>query len=333
MTSKPNIQRPLLSAVFNSFAAVSLAIAAGASHAQTYPTRPITLVVAQAAGSATDIMARIYGQKLGQILGTSVIIDNKPGAGGLLGTEAVAKVAPDGYTLLMASVSTHGVNPVLYKSKKYDPIRDFTPISLTAVTANFIAVPANSPYKTLKDLVADAKANPGKQTYGSSGNGSSQHMAGEYLKSQAGKIFVLHIPYRGVAPGLTALIGGEINWMIPAVPSSAQFVKQGKFRALAVTSAKRLPDWPDVPTVAETYPGYEVNTWYGLMGPANLPAGVVAQLNEASAKALADPAVRDKLVAAGLQANPSSPEKFAAYIKSELDRWQKVATDAKITLD
>ena len=158
MTSKPTLYRALLNAVFNSFAATSLVIAAGTSHAQTYPTHPITLVVAQAAGSATDIMARIYGQKLGQILGTTVIIDNKPGAGGLLGTEAVAKVAPDGYTLLMASVSTHGVNPVLYKAKKYDPIRDFTPISLTAITANLVAVPANSPYKTLKDLVADAKA-------------------------------------------------------------------------------------------------------------------------------------------------------------------------------
>ncbi|TAG26686.1 MAG: tripartite tricarboxylate transporter substrate binding protein [Burkholderiales bacterium] len=318
------------------FAVASLAFSVGVSAqsaAPNFPNKPITLVVSQAAGSATDIMARVLGQKLGEALGTSVIIDNKPGAGGLLGTELVAKAPADGYTLMIASVSTHGVNPVLYKTKKYDAIKDFSPIGMTAITANVIAVPPNSPYKTLKDLLADAKAKPGKISYGSSGNGSSQHLASEYLKSQAGGVFMLHVPYRGATPGLTALMSSEIDWMMPAVPSSMQFVKNGKLRALAVTSAKRQPELPDVPAVAETIPGFEVNTWYGLVGPAGLSPAVVKRLNDGVAKALSDKAVRDKLATSGLAVQTSTPEELTAYMRAELTRWAKVAEFSKITLD
>ena len=319
-----------------SLLAVSLTLALqvpAQTAAPTYPTKPITLVVSQAAGSATDIMARVLGQKLGEALGGSVIIDNKPGAGGLLGTEQVAKAPADGYTLMIASVSTHGVNPVLYKTKKYDAIKDFTAIGMTAITANVIAVPPNSPYKTLKDMLADAKTKPGKLSYGSSGNGSSQHLASEYLKSEAGGLFMLHVPYRGATPGLTALMSSEIDWMMPAVPSSMQFVKNGKIRALAVTSAKRQPELPDVPTVAETIPGFEVNTWYGLVGPAGLPPAIVKRLNEGIAKALNDKATREKLATTGLVVQTGAPEELTAYMRSELTRWAKVAQTSKITLD
>ncbi len=301
--------------------------------APAYPAKPIILVVSQAAGSATDIMARQLGQRLGEELGGSIVIDNKPGAGGLLGTEQVARSAPDGYTLMIASVSTHGVNPVLYKTQKYDAIKDFTPIGMTAFTANVIAVPLNSPYKSLKDLLADAKAKPGKLSYGSSGNGSSQHLASEYLKTQAGGLFMLHVPYRGVTPGLTALISSEIDWMMPAMPSSMQFVKSGKLRALAVTSAKRQPELPDVPTVSETIPGFEVNTWYGLVGPAGLPPAIVKRLNEGIARVLNDKPTIEKLATAGLSVQTGTPEEMTSYMRNELARWAKVAQNSKITLD
>ena len=327
--SRTNSRRGMIAA-----AASLLALAVPlVARAQAYPSRPVTLVVAQAAGSATDILARVYGQKLGEMMGTSVVVENRPGAGGLLGTEVVARAAPDGYTLLVASVSTHGVNPVLYKSKKYDPIADFTPIGLTATTANVVAVSAASPIKSVKALMDAAKAAPGMQTYASSGNGSSQHLGGEYLVARAGGLKVVHVPYKGVSPGLTALIAGEVDWMMPAAPSSMPFIKQGKLRALAVTSAKPLPELPGVPTVAETYPGFEVITWYGLVGPARLPAEVVQRLAAANEKALTDAGLREKLLASGLVASASTPEQFATYIRAEMEKWKKVAGDSQISLD
>ena len=325
------MQHILLNALAAS-AAIAL-IAPAAAWAQAYPSKPITLSVSQAAGSATDIMARVLGQKLGDVLGQPVVIDNKAGAGGTIGTEMASRAKPDGYTLLLASVSTHGVNPVVYKNAKYDALKDFTPISMTATTANLIVVSPNSPHKTLADLVAAAKKSPGKLTYGSSGVGSSQHLASEYLKTQAGGLFMLHIPYRGAPPAMTGVMAGEVDWMMPAVPSSVQFVKQGKLRALAVTSTQRLAELPDVPTVAETLKGFEVSTWYALVAPAGLPPEMVSKLNAAVATTLKDPAVVAKMASSGLAAEGSTPPQLTAYIKRELDRWAKVAAYSKISLD
>ena len=302
--------------------------------AQDYPAKqPIKIIVAQGAGSATDIMARVLAARLPDALGQQFIVDNKPGAGGLLGTELAAKSPADGYTLFLASVSSHGVNPAIYKQLPYDPIKDFIPISMTGVTGNVLVVDAKLPFKTLPELIEYAKKNPDVLTYGTPGEGSSQHLATALLARMAGDLKMLHVPYKGTAPMLTAVMSGETAWAMPAIPSGMPAIKSGKVRPLAVTTLQRHRDLPDVPTVAETLPGYEVATWYGLAAPAGTPAPVIAQLNAAVVKTLANEETIKNLETAGLDPKSSRPEQFADFIKAEISKWSQVAKAANITLD
>ncbi len=318
---------------FALLAATMLAAANLPAAAQEYPKRTnIRIIVPQAVGSATDTVGRLLAQRISTQLGQQMIVDNRPGAGGLLGTELASKSPADGYTLILANISTHGVNPALYAKLPYDPIKGFVPIGRAGATSNTLIVHAALPFKTLKELVDHAKANPGKLHYASAGQGSSQHLAVELLKTVAG-IDVVHVPYKGSGPGVTAVMGGEVPFMMPATPSALPAIRSGKARAIAVTSLKRHPDHPDLPTIAETYPGYEVTSWFGLAAPAGTPRPVVELLNAAMRKALSDPEAIKQLANAGLEPAVSSPEEFGAYIRSEIEKWTKVAKAANVKLD
>ena len=302
--------------------------------AQEYPKKTaIKVIVPQAVGSATDTIGRLLAQRISAQLGQQMIVDNRPGAGGRLGSEIAARSPADGYTLILANISTHGVNPALYAKLPYDPVKDFVPIGRAGQTSNILIVNAALPFKALNDIVAHAKANPGKLHYASPGQGSSQHLAVELLRSVAGNINMVHVPYKGSGPGVTAVMSGEAQLMMPATPSALPGIRSGKARAIAVSSLKRHPDHPDLPTIAETFPGYEVTSWFGLAAPAGTPRPVVDMLNAAMRKALSDPEAIKQLANAGLEPALSSPEEFAAYIRAEIDKWTKVAQAAKVTLD
>ena len=301
--------------------------------AEAYPTKPIRMLVGFAPGGGTDTTARALTPKLTERLGQQMIVDNRPGAGGLLGGELASKAPPDGYTLILANISSHGVNPALYAKLPYDPINGFAPIGRAGQTSNILIVNAALPFKTLNDIVAHAKANPGKLHYASPGQGSSQHLAVELLRTVAGGINMVHVPYKGSGPGVTAVMGGESQLMMPATPSALPALRSGKARAIAVSSLQRHPDHPDLPTIAETYPGYEVTSWFGLAAPAGTPRPVVDLLNAAMRKALADPEAIKQLANAGLEPALSSPEEFGAYIRAEIEKWTKVARAANVKLD
>jgi tripartite-type tricarboxylate transporter receptor subunit TctC len=314
--------------------AAALLAATWPARAQDYPRKQaIRIIVPQAVGSATDTIARVLAQRVGAELGQQMIVDNRPGAGGLLGGELASKAAPDGYTLILANISSHGVNPALYAKLPYDPINGFAPIGNAAQTSNILIVNAEQPFKSMKELTDHAKANPGKLHYASPGQGSSQHLAMELFRTVAGGINVVHVPYRGSGPGVTAVMGGEAQLMMPATPSALPALQAGKARALAVTSLKRHPEFPNLPTVAETYAGYDVTSWFGLAGPAGTPRPIVDRLNAAMRQALADPEAIKALAVAGMEPVLSTPEEFAAFIKAEIEKWTKVARDANIKLD
>ncbi|MBC7781329.1 MAG: tripartite tricarboxylate transporter substrate binding protein [Proteobacteria bacterium] len=297
---------------------------------QTYPNKPVRVVVAQAAGSATDILARLLSQPLSEALGQQVVIDNRAGAGGLLGTEIAAKALPDGYTLLMASISTHGVNPALHTKLSYDPVRDFAPISLVATTANVIIVHPALPARNVQELIALAKSRPGQLNFATPGNGSSQHLATELLRSMAGNANMVHVPYKGSGGAIASVIAGETAWMMPALPSALVQIKSGRVRAIAVSSLQRSSDLPDVPTIAQSLPGYEVVTWYGLMAPAGTPASVISRLHADTTRLLATPELQRTFAASGLIAQSSTPEGFSDFVRVELARWAKVARQAGV---
>lgn len=315
--------------------AVSL-LAAGVlpSAAQDYPKKQtIKIIVPQATGSATDTLGRLLAQRMAAELGQQVIVDNRPGAGGLLGSEIAAKSVPDGYALFLANISTHGVNPGLYAKLPYDPIKSFAPIGLAGGTSNILIVNADLPIRSLQELIAYAKANPGKLNYATPGQGSSQHLATELFRTMAGGLEILHLPYRGSGPGVIAVMSGEASMMMPATPSAQPALRGGKVRALAVTSARRHPDFPDLPAIGETFPGYDVTAWYGLAAPAGTPQPVIDALSAALRKALADPETVKGLANAGMEPASSTPEEFSAFIKVEIDKWTKVARDANIKLE
>jgi len=301
--------------------------------AQSYPNKPIRLIIAQGAGSATDIMGRIIGQKISDVLGQQVVVDNRAGAGGLLGTELAAKAAPDGHTLFLASISTHGVNPALYRKLPYDPVRDFAPVSMTGMTANLFVVHPSVAAASIGELIALVKARPGQLNFASPGNGSSQHLATELFKSMAGGLQVAHVPYKGGPPAITAVMAGEVAGMMPAMPLALPHVKSRKVRAIAVTTATRIPEMLDIPTVAETVPGFEVVTWYGLMVPAATPKAVITTLNKTVVAQLALPDTRKSLAASGLSPLAGTPEEMSGFIRRELAKWSKVAQEARISLD
>jgi tripartite-type tricarboxylate transporter receptor subunit TctC len=300
--------------------------------AQPYPNRPIRIIVPYAAGGAVDIVARTIGQPLAEALKQPVIVDNRPGASANIGMEAAAKAAPDGYVLLMASNGI-ATNMALFPHLPFDGRRDFAPIAKIGYAPLVIVVPASSHAKSLKDLIAMAKAEPGKLTYASAGNGSSGHLAGELLKSTA-KIDVLHVPYKGGAPAITDLLGERISFMPINPVEVIANIRAGKLRALAVASDKRFALLPDVPTVAEAgLAGYEASVWWGLVAPAATPHAIVQQINAETNKALADPAMANKLAGLGVVVTPGTPEQFASFIKTQTDLWSGVIKSAGIQPD
>lgn len=298
-----------------------------------YPERAITIVVPFTPGGTTDLLARVLGNQLSHRLRQTVVIDNRPGAGGNIGTAFVAKAPADGYTLVMGTVGTHAINHAVFKSTGYDAIRDFAPISRVAMVPNVLVVPAAAPYRDVKQLIADAKARPGAQTFASAGNGTSIHLSGELFKSMAG-VDVRHIPFRGSAPAVTALLGEQVTMMFDNLPSSYPQIKAGKLRALAVTAATRSEALPDTPTMAEAgVSGYEATSWFGLLAPAATPPAVLKTLNEAIVAILNTPEVRAQLREQGAVATGESAEEFARFIKVEIAKWAKTVRESGATAE
>ena len=312
-------------------AALCLA-ASSASLADSYPSRPIRLIVPFPAGGATDLFARTLSQKMGEKLGTSIVVDNKPGAGGAIGSDAAAKAQPDGYTLLLATTSTHSIGPAFTPRLPYDAVRDFTPIAHVGDAPSIMLVPNSSPAKTVREWIDHAKKNPGKLNYASSGNGTIVQLTAELFQSQAG-ISVTHIPYKGTALAIPDLISGKIDVLFDALPTGMPYVRDGRLRALGVTSLQRSPLAPDLPALADTLPGFESNTWFGLYGPKGLPADLVARINTAANQVLEDPELRDKLAKLGISPATSTPAQFAAMVAEDSAKWRKIIVDRKITGD
>jgi tripartite-type tricarboxylate transporter receptor subunit TctC len=326
-------RRTLTLAAGSALGLLALAPAAAQAQAptQAFPTKAITIVVPFSAGGTTDILARVIGQHMSKDLGQPVIVDNRAGAGGNIGTQLVARAAPDGYTILMGTVGTHAINQSLYPKLAFDPIKDFAPLTRVALVPNLLVANPAQPFKTVKELMAYAKANPGKVTFGSSGNGSSIHLSGELFKQMAG-VDIQHVAYKGSAPAVNDLLGNHIAVMFDNMPSAISHVKAGKLRPLAVTTPKRSPALPDVPTIAEAgVPGYEATSWFGLLAPAKTPAPVVAKLNAAILKALADPDVKKKLQEQGAEPFGETPAQFAAFIGSETVKWGKIVKQSGAT--
>ena len=293
-----------------------------------YPAHPVRFVVPSAAGGGTDIIARAVSQKLAESLGQQFVVENRPGAGQMIGIELVARSAPDGYTILMAA-STLAINPVMYRKVPYDPIRDFAPVTQAATLPNVLVVHPSLAVKSVKELIAYAKANPGKLNFASAGIGTSPQMSIELLKSMAG-IDMVHVPYKGTAPGVVDLLAGQVLVMAPNLLTALPHIKSGKLRALAVTSARRSAALPDVPTVAEALPGYDSTQWYGVLAPAGTSRAIILRLYDEIVRALRDPEVGKRLAADGAEAVGSGPEEFAAFIRSETEKWARVAQAAGI---
>lgn len=298
-----------------------------------YPSKPITILVPFPAGGTTDILGRLVGRHLASRLGGTVVVENKPGAGGSVGSAMVAKAAGDGYTLLLGTIGTHSINQYLYKKLAYDPFKDFAPISLIAMVPNVLVVNSSSQIKTVKDLIAAAKADPGKLTYASAGNGTSIHLCGAMFEQMA-QVSMSHVPYRGSAPAITDLIGGQTTCMFDNLPSAMPHIKSGALRAVAVTTAKRSAALPKVPTIAESgVAGYDASSWFGMWAPASVPASLVGRLNEEIRQILVQAEVRQTLKEQGAEAAPDSPAQFAAYIQAEANKWSKVVQTANVQLD
>ncbi|TCL69764.1 tripartite tricarboxylate transporter substrate binding protein [Rhizobium sp. BK251] len=301
--------------------------------AADFPERPVTLVVPFAAGGSTDVVARIIAQKMSEDLGQQVVVQNVAGAGGNLGADNVARAAPDGYTILMGTVATHALNPLILKSTPYDPEKDFAPVSLLVVVPNVLVVNPELPAKNVEELLALLKASPDQYSYASSGNGTPLHLSGELFKSMAG-VSMQHIPYKGAGPALNDVIGNQVPIMFDNLPSSSAHIKAGTLRALAVTTKERAPSFPDVPTIAESgIPGYETYTWNALFAPAGTPPEVVARLNESANKALKDPAVAERMKEFSATIVGSTPEELGAHVKAEIVKWTPVVQGANIQME
>ncbi|MEY2811004.1 MAG: hypothetical protein RLZ66_2515 [Pseudomonadota bacterium] len=297
-----------------------------------YPTKPVRLLVPFPAGGATDIFARALSQKLPDKLGAQVVVENRPGAGGSLGSDLAAKAPADGYTLLLATTSTHTIGPAFNPRLPYDAVRDFTPIVHVGNAPSIMLVPNNSPAKTVQEWIAYARANPGRLNYASSGNGTIVQLTAELFKAQAG-LFVVHIPYKGTALAIPDLVSGKLDVLFDSLPSGIPHVRDGRLRALGVTTAKRTPLASDLPAIAEVLPGYESNTWFGLYGPRGLPADIVAKVNAAVNQTLMDPEVKDKLFRLGIEPVGGTPAAFSAMLSQESAKWRQIIVDRKITAD
>jgi len=310
---------------------LALILVAGVAQAQAYPNKPLRFVVPYPPGGGTDILGRLLGQVIGESVGQAIIVENRPGANGAVGSDWVAKQAPDGYTVGFAGSSTHVLNPMLYKLN-YDPVKDFTPVSTVAMTSLVIVVNPTSTshgYKTLSELLAYARANPGKLSYGSFGNASAGHLAGEMFKYMA-KVDMVHVPYKGSAPGQADVMAGVIPLMFSDM-SGMPHVKSGRLRALAVTGDKRLSSYPEIPTAAEAgVPGYDVRGWFAVYGPAGMPRPVLERINAEFVKALARPEVRERLLSLGLESSSSSPEGLAERMRNDHEKWSRLIAQAGI---
>jgi tripartite-type tricarboxylate transporter receptor subunit TctC len=312
----------------------ALALAAcGGAWAQSYPAKAIRFIVPFPPGGSADILARAIGQKAGEGLGQSLVVENRPGAGTAIGAEALAKSPADGYAVMIGTVSSHAINPALNPKLSYDPVKDFTPISLVASIPFAMIVHPSVPAKSVREFISLAKSKPGSLNYSSAGNGTSNHLAGELLKSMAG-IEIVHIPYKGSAPALNDLVAGQVSMMFDLVLTAAPHVKSGAVRGLAVTGAKRSAALPDLPTVAESgIAGYEVSAWFGIFAPAGVPQPVTQRLNAEFVKALQQPDLRQRLASQGAEPLTSTPDEFTAYLRSEIAKWTKVVKDSGMKVD
>ena len=300
--------------------------------AQNYPAKPIRLLVPFPAGGATDILSRALSQELAKKLGQPVVVDNRPGAGGTIGADAAAKAAPDGYTLLLTTSSTHSIGPAINPKIPYNVEADFTPIAYVASSPNIVLVPNTSPARTLREFVDYARKNPGRLNYASSGNGTIVHLTTEYFKAESGT-FMVHIPYRGTALAIPDLISGKLDLLIDSLVSGLPHVKDGKLRALAVTSLKPTALAPGLPAVSEVLPGYESITWFGVYGPKGLPADITARVNQAVNAALAEADVKERFARLGAEPTGGTPQAFAAMVRADRAKWKKIITERKITTD
>ena len=309
--------------------AAALALGAAMPAALAQSSKPIRLVVPFPAGGATDLFARTLSQKMGERLGTSIVIDNKPGAGGSLGSDMAAKATADGQTLLFTTTSTHSIGPAIGANLPYDTVRDFTPIAHVGNAPSIMLVPNSSPAKTVKEWIDYAKKNPGKLNYASSGNGTIVQLTAELFKAQAG-VVVTHIPYKGTGLAIPDLVAGQLDVLFDSLPTGMPHVRDGRLRALAVTTLKRTPLAPDLPPVADTLPGFESSTWFGLYGPKGLPAEVVNRVNTAANQALSDPEVRAKLTTLGIEPVTSTPAQFAKMVADDQAKWKRIIAERKI---
>ena len=309
--------------------AAALALGAAMPAALAQSSKPIRLVVPFPAGGATDLFARTLSQKMGERLGTSIVIDNKPGAGGSLGSDMAAKATADGQTLLFTTTSTHSIGPAIGAKLPYDTVRDFTPIAHVGNAPSIMLVPNSSPAKTVKEWIEYAKKNPGKLNYASSGNGTIVQLTAALFKAQA-RGFVTHIPYKGTGLAIPDLVAGQLDVLFDSLPTGMPHVRDGRLRALAVTTLKRTPLAPDLPPVADTLPGFESNTWFGLYGPKGLPAEVVNRVNTAANQALSDPEVRAKLTTLGIEPVTSTPAQFAKMVADDQAKWKRIIAERKI---
>ena len=325
-TSNP-FRRSWMLAALASVAAVA-ALAPPAARAESYPSKPIRMVVGFPSGGAPDILARIFSEKVSPSWGQPVVVDNKPGAGGNIGAEAVAHAAPDGYTLALGTVGTHSINGALYSKMPYDMVKDFVPVILLASTPNVLVVHPSVPARNVQELIALAKSKPGGLTFGTPGVGTSLHVSGELFNTMAGTR-ITHVPYKGRAMAIPDLLGGHITMMFDNLPSALPVVKEGKLRALGVTSAKRSSSAPDIPTIAEQgLPGYEAESWFAVFAPAGTPKDVVSKLNAELNRIFELPDVRQKLATLGLDPVLGTPEKLASYQRSEIAKWAKVVKES-----
>jgi tripartite-type tricarboxylate transporter receptor subunit TctC len=314
-------------------AAAACVCATAPASAQDYPTRPIRYIVPFAAGGMTDILGRIFGQKLSEAWGQQVIVDNRPGAAGGIGSDIAAKAPPDGYTILGGTISSHAINVSLYSKLPYDPVRDFAPITLYVSLPNMLVVHPSLPVKSVRDLIALAKAKPKQLTFASAGNGTSQHLSGELFNVMAG-VELVHVPYKGSGPGLADLVGGQVLLFFDNITTSLPLAKSGKIRPIAVTTARRASVMPELPTIAESgLAGYDVSSWQGVFAPAGTPRPIVTKLNAQIVKILATPEVRERLTSLGADPVGNTPEQFAAYVKAEIAKWAPIVKASGARVD
>ncbi len=318
---------------FLALLAASGVLAAAGAVAQSYPAKPVRLVVPFPAGGATDILARTISQRASEKLGQQIVIDNRPGAGGTIGSDHVAKAAPDGYTLLIATGSTHSIGPIINSKIPYNVERDFAPVSYVARTSSVLVVPNSLPVKNLREFIALLKANPGKYNYGSSGNGTNSHLSGELFKAQAG-VFMTHIPYRGTGLVFTDMVSGQVHMLIDNYVTAQPNIRDGKLRVLGVTSTQRLPFMPEVPTLDEQgLKGFDVSNWFGIYAPKGTPPEAIARVSAAFNQALQEPELQKRLATLGATPTGSTPEEMARVVAGDTAKWSRLIRDRKIVVE